>query len=71
VVGKTWGKAWLALAALVVAVLSAPSTASAASCAWMDVHKSPEQRADLLIKAMSFDLQRAAVVRALRHRRAR
>src|SRR4051794_5897988 len=47
----------LGIAALVGGILSAQGRADAASasCPWMDTGKSPEQRADLLVKAMSFD----------------
>src|SRR3954462_4346573 len=47
----------LGIAALVGGILSAQGRADAASasCPWMGTAKYPQQRADLLVKAMSFD----------------
>src|SRR4051812_9518968 len=47
----------VAMVVAVFGVLCAPARAQSASaaCPWMDTAKAPEQRADLLIKAMSLD----------------
>src|SRR5438105_9707826 len=49
------GSALVAAACAAAAVTSASAGAASPSCPWMDTHKTPEQRADLLVKAMSFD----------------
>jgi beta-glucosidase len=53
---KNWIAVFAAVAATAAALLTTPVQAEApANCPWMDTGKTPEQRADLLIKAMSFD----------------
>ena len=47
-------KSLLAVLVAATALLYTP-TYAAAACPWMDASKTPEQRADLLIKAMNFD----------------
>lgn len=52
---KRWLVALLGAAVLAAAGAGAPAHAAAASCPWMDSSRTPEQRADMLVKAMSLD----------------
>jgi beta-glucosidase len=53
---KKFGSGVVAAAAVIAAIAGAPAGAAETSaCPWMDAAKAPEQRADMLVKAMSFD----------------